>query len=170
MILTALTKEDAEQARQWRNKSLQTLRTPFLLTQEMQEEFYLRHICARDSRERFWAAKDGGKLAAMVGFVRIEWENHLAEISNICSPAYFNKRMETVELQLYEGFMNLGFSNIYFECYHCDPAITFWQEVVKKYDAYTATLKHRKLWQGKYWDTLYFNINHAQFGQLHGLG
>ena len=162
MKLTALTKEDAEQARQWRNEQLQTLRTPFLLTKEMQEDFYLKHICARDSRERFFAVRED-RLVAMVGFVKIEWENHLAEISNICAPGLNYKRMQTVELQLHEGFMNLGLQNIYFECYHCDPSLQFWQEVVERYGAYTTVLKNRKYWGGKYWDSLYFNIRKEDF-------
>ena len=40
MKLRAITKEEIEIVRQWRNEDLSYLRTPFLLTQEMQEEFY----------------------------------------------------------------------------------------------------------------------------------
>ncbi len=163
MHLTALTKENAEQARHWRNERQESLRTPFLLTKEMQEDYYLTHICSRDSRERFWAVNDGKDFIAMVGFVRIEWENHLAEISNICHPAKQHKRMETVDLLLCEGFQNLGFRNIYFEVYHCDPSLEFWQEVIKKYRAYTAEMANRKYWGGSYWHSTYFNITRDNY-------
>ncbi len=159
----ALNLQDVEQVRRWRNERLETLRTPFLLTKEMQEEYYLEHVCNRDCRERFWAIRDKGQLIAQVGFVRIEWENHLAEISNMCNPGQLHRRMETVKMQLAEGFENMGFSNIYFEAYYCDPALNFWQEVATSFNADTAILKNRKFWAGRYWDSFYFNISAGQY-------
>ncbi len=161
--IDALMMSDCELVRRWRNQKLETLRTPFLLTKEMQEKYYQEHVCNRDSRERFWAVREGGVLIAQVGFVRIEWENHLAEISNLCNPAYTEYRMESVKLQLAEGFQNMGFSNIYFESYYCDPALDFWQEVATSFNADTAILKNRKFWAGRYWDSFYFNITVRQY-------
>ncbi len=170
MELDALTLHDVEEARRWRNKMLYSLRTPYRLTQQMQQKYYEEHVCNRDSRERFMAVREKSILVAMVGFVKIEWENHLAELSNICNPAYNHRRMETIDLLLQEGFLNMGFSNLYFECYHCDPGINFWQEVVNRYHADTATLKSRKFWGGCYWNSLYLNIHKSHFPATDGRG
>lgn len=54
MKLKCLTLSNLEQVRQWRNKQLESLRTPFLLTKEHQEKFYHDVICNRQANARFW--------------------------------------------------------------------------------------------------------------------
>ena len=54
MTLKPLTLENLETARLWRNELMAAWRTPYMLTQEMQEDFYLNTICNRDSKLRYW--------------------------------------------------------------------------------------------------------------------
>ena len=45
MILDCLTIKDIEKIRTWRNIQIESLRTPFFLTQEMQKKFYDDQVC-----------------------------------------------------------------------------------------------------------------------------
>jgi hypothetical protein len=54
MKLDALKKKDLEKVRVWRNQFPQSLRTPYLLTKEMQEEYYNNVICNRNSNTRYF--------------------------------------------------------------------------------------------------------------------
>jgi RimJ/RimL family protein N-acetyltransferase len=159
MGLSALTKDDVEKVRHWRNNQLEALRTPFLLTEEMQAEFYDKVVCNRQANARFWALRFYG-LTGMAGLVNIEWENRIAEISLILDPSQTHRGYGTqaVDLVLSEGFNNMNLQNIYGECYLCNPAVDFWRKVIQRYNAKTTILPNRKYWQGKYWDSLYFNI------------
>ena len=191
MKLKALTLPDVEQVRQWRNDCLQALRTPFLLTAEMQENFYRDIICNRNARARYWGiweeiettstecflgegeivhfgsekAVKLFKLIGMVGMENIEWENRLAEISIILNPEYQGKGYgeKAVDLLLDQGFNYLNLENIWGECYKCNPALSFWRKICGKYIGYTTILPKRKYWEGTYHDSLYFNINKSNF-------
>lgn len=163
MILKALTLDDAEAARQWRNEFRQSLRTPFLLTEKMQQDFYLG--LNGNARMRYFAICES-KTIGMGGLVGIEWENRLAEISLILAPEERGKGYgkKAVELILHEGFNNMNLANIYGECYMCNPAVDFWAKICSRYNAYTTYLPQRKFWNGKYHDSLYFNIGGDKFG------
>ncbi|MDD5220903.1 MAG: GNAT family N-acetyltransferase, partial [Candidatus Bipolaricaulis sp.] len=121
MKLKELSLQDCEQARIWRNECLESLRTPFPLTKEMQEQFYKDVVCNRGSHARYWGIwetekatlkipLEGGYLGTpvdsstllpesydahifigMVGLENIEWENRRAEISIIINPEYKGK-------------------------------------------------------------------------------
>ncbi len=164
MKLKALTLEDAQRAREWRNDTRVSLRTPFLLTEKMQEDFYFN--LSRDARMRYWAIEGEAVTVGAGGLVGIEWENRIAEISLILDPSKRGKGygMEAVDLILHEGFCNMNLANIYGECYECNPAAKFWAKVCRKYEAYTTALPQRKYWNGKYYDSLYFNIGGDKFG------
>ncbi len=184
MKLKALSLADLERVRHWRNESLVALRTPFLLTQEQQEQFYREVICSRQANARYWGivkSSDTGygsfqdsqwepvlnyKLIGMCGLENIQWENRLAEISIILNPNYRGKGCgeKAVDLLLDQGFNYLNLENIWGECYECNKAISFWKKVAAKYNAETVTLPNRKYWQGKYYDSLYFNISKSDFG------
>lgn len=155
------TLEDVEEVRIWRNNILYSLRTPFMLSKEMQQDYYKNVICNRVSNSRFWSAKKDNILIVFIGLVNIERENSLGEISIIINPNYRQKGYgkQAIRLLLHEGFMNMNLTNIYGECYECNPAINFWQQICKEYNAYTTILPQRKYWNGEYWDSLYFNIN-----------
>ena len=136
----------------WRNEVPEILRTPYPLTQEMQEEFYHKVVCSRNTSSRWWSVYDD-KLIGFAGLVNIEWENSLAEISLIMSPW-----QDAVGLILDEGFGNLGLATIYGECYECSPTLDFWRGMVKKYNGYQTILPRRKRWEGRLWDSLYFSF------------
>lgn len=152
----------------WRNKTPESLRTPYLTTIKQQEDFYNNVVCNPNSKLKYWAIlKDNGVFVGCCG-LEIQWENRLAEISLMIAPEYQKKNlgMEAVDLLLSYGFENLNLDNIFGECYDCNPdGIAFWQKVIEKYGAITAFLPSRKYWSGRYWNSLYFNINHTLGGQ-----
>jgi RimJ/RimL family protein N-acetyltransferase len=185
MKLKELSLPDCEQVRQWRNKNMAMLRTPFMLTEEMQEDFYHNVVSNRNSNARYWGVWEDGKiktthyfdntpafntesdgiiLIGMVGLENISWENRNAEISIILNPDYQHKGYGTqaVDLLLDQGFNYLNLENIYAECYECNPALGFWHKMTNKYaDKYNPKpvwLANRKYWQGKYYDSLYVNF------------
>lgn len=180
MKLKALSLLDCEQVRQWRNETLVSLRTPFLLTREMQERFYSEAICNRQADARYWGIfieQDTGYadsklesitqdiLIGMCGLENISWENRNAEISIILNPEYHGKGYgsQAVNLLLDQGFNYLNLENIFGECYSCNPAVEFWKKISQKYNAKCCYLPNRKYWNDVYYDSLYFNINKSDF-------
>ena len=164
MKLIPLTLHDAQTARHWRNGCREALRTPFLLTEKQQEEFY--NSLSGNARVRYWGIEINGEMGGMGGLTGIEWENRIAEISLIIDPVLRGKGYGTkaAELILHEGFGNMNLANIYGECYECNEAIRFWRKVCLKYGAYTTLLPFRKFWDGRYYDSLYFSIRGDTFG------
>lgn len=185
MKLVPLTISYMEQIRQWRNECLESLRTPFPLTQEMQIKFYHDVICNRNANSRYWAIvleeeTTHGKfnletskfipvrynnLIGMCGIENIEWENRIGEISLILDPKLHNKGYgkEALKLLLDKGFNFLNLDNIYGECYYCNNAIHFWLKMTGKFKGQNAVLSNKKYWEGKYWDSLYFNFNKEKY-------
>jgi RimJ/RimL family protein N-acetyltransferase len=175
MKLKELTLEDCERVRQWRNNCLESLRTPFLLTKEMQEQFYRDIICNRNARARYWGVwiEYGGEscradeFIGMIGLENIEWENRRAEISIILNPEYRGKGYgeRAVDLLLEQGFMYLNMENIWGECYENNPAIDFWMKITNKYNSgrIPQWLDCTKYYAGKYWDSLWFNIERTEW-------
>ncbi|MEN8907916.1 MAG: GNAT family protein [Clostridiales bacterium] len=170
MKLDCLTLRDVEKVRIWRNNNIESLRTPFFLTEEMQKEFYENKICNRNSNCRFWAVRgpSGIDFFGMVGLVNIEWENRLGEISIIIAPNQRGKGKGTnsIELLLDAGFNQLNLTNIYGECYTLNENyIKFWDRICGMYNATKVTLPGRKYWDGNYYNSLYFNINKYECDQ-----
>lgn len=169
MEFRELTMADCEQIRQWRNQCLYALRTPFSLTKEMQEEFYKNTICNRNSRARFWGVWIKDKVSAtfigMVGLENIEWENSCAEISIILNPDIRGRGfgMKTIDMLLDKGFNQLGFKTIYGECYQCNDFLKFWEKVINKYKGSISYLPNRKLWDGVYYNSVYFSIDKEEY-------
>ena len=62
MILDALTREDVQKVREWRNADLTPWRTTYLLTAGMQEDFYRKYVDSRNSPHRYLAIKDEDKF------------------------------------------------------------------------------------------------------------
>ncbi len=162
LYLTAPAKEDVEAVRLWRNQAMEVLRTPFMLTQEMQEDFYANVICNRHTSARYWSVvlEKDGTVVGLTGLVGIEWENRLAEISLMIDPEQRENGYgeEALAQLLRKGFHELNLENIYGECYLCNPATIFWKKMIKKYGALTTELPRRKFWHGRYWNSLYFNF------------
>lgn len=168
--LTVMTDDRADEVRVWRNELRGVLRTPFLLTAEMQEDFYNNVICNRHSNNRFYAAMKDGEFIGMAGLINIEWENGLAEISIILNPDQRGKGngQAVIEELLRTGFNELRLENIYGECYCCNPCLNFWLRTIKKYDEYQVILPCRKYLDNKYYDSIYFNFNKNKFNYVYG--
>lgn len=163
MKLGIVTKDNAELVRQWRNLDIDAYRTPYPLTQEMQEEFYYKTICNRDSKDRFWAVLDGNNddcFIGMVGLVNIALENRCAELSIVIDPEMRgkDKGKQAVDLLLQEGFERLNLDNIYGECYTCSASIDFWLNICKEKMVDFVELPRRKYIDGKYHNSIYFNF------------
>lgn len=181
VVLGDLNMQQCEVVRQWRNKLEGVLRTPFFLTDKMQQDFYNNVVSNRNSNNRFFGvyvsesldsslaintktmqARRVNEFIGMVGLINIEWENGLAEISMIINPQLHNKGIgsKAFGLLLAKGFSEMNLSNIYGEVYECNSAVNFWVKQIKKYKTYTTKLPCRKYFNGKYYDSLYFNFKH----------
>lgn len=171
-----LSLEDMEQIRLWRNEVPETLRTPFVLTAEQQQQYYKDVICDRRSTTRYWAfisPRPGStpafnayssELIGYGGLENIQWENRLAEISILIAPEYRGKGYgrDAVAEILRRGFCELNLENIFGECYICSTAVKFWTLLAAQFKAETATLPARKFWAGKYYDSLYFTFSRKE--------
>jgi len=94
MKLEPLTLEQCQQVRIWRNAEMECWRTPFMLTKEMQGDFYQKRCCDRNSPHRYWAivrtimdeikgvVPETGFIG-MGGITYIQWENRIGEITLI---------------------------------------------------------------------------------------
>jgi len=160
MTIRALQIEDMEPIRQWRNQCLATLRTPFPLTKEQQEDWYRSEVCNRASRTRFWAIEDEEGLIGYGGIEGIQWENSIGEISLLINPELHGKGygMQAVKLILGEAFGNLGLKTVYGECYMNNPAVKFWQKITETVGGEVTHLPRRKLWAGEYHGSMVFTI------------
>ena len=167
MILDVLTLEDVEQVRLWRNQLLETLRTPHLLSKEMQAKFYYR--LANESRLRYWAIREEKRdytFTGMGGLTDISPENRNAEITLTIDPDLVGKGYgeEAVELLYDQAFNYMNLENVYGEVYWCnEKGVNFWDKIVEKYCGRRVILPNRKYWKGQYYDSDYFNITREGF-------
>jgi len=170
MTLRALTLENMEEVRQWRNDLPETLRTPYLLTKEMQEQYYRDVICDRRGTTRYWAFwdcfvdDDDTFIENFVGYGGIEnivWEYGLGEVSILIGPGHRRKKHGTVALSmvLEQAFNTLGLKVVTAECYECNPAIEFWQAMARAYAAKVERLSWRKYWQGEYYGSIFVHFH-----------
>jgi RimJ/RimL family protein N-acetyltransferase len=177
MELTVLTKQDCEQVRQWRNENLSIWRTPYLLTESMQSDWYDNDVNNRDSKNRWWGVRDIfqiergtsafgiNKFIGMVGLVGISLENRIAEFTIIINPTLSKRGYGTKALLrlLDKGFNEINLENIYSEAYTCNPNIEFWNKILERTGAYKTYLPDRKYWQSSYYQSLYFNFTKKDF-------
>lgn len=188
IFLNCLKKEHCEIVRIWRNENIETLRTSFFLTKEMQEDFYNNIICNRNSNHRYFGiyeyngiSREGlliapeememfanDKLVGMCGITNIEWENGLGEISLIINPEETRQGYgkQSVLILLNKAFNEMRLSNIYGEVYECNKNIGFWKKIIKLLNAYKTILPQRKFYNGKFYDSLYFNIDCNNYKKL----
>lgn len=186
MKLKALSLPDLEQVRLWRNEQVSCLRTPFLLTEEQQEQFYRDVVCNRQANARFWGIwaskkvtlpmqKPMGDIEAeeeifigMCGLENIRWENRLAEISLLLDPQYPMEKYseEALRLLLEQGFLNMNLRNIFTEVYECNPNIDVWLAIFQGYlraNCIVPVLPNRKYWNGQYYNSVYLNFLKEDF-------
>jgi RimJ/RimL family protein N-acetyltransferase len=176
MELKVLTKEELEQVRQWRNRNLEIWRTPFLLTKEMQENFYDSVINNRNATSRYWGVHlelseiTDSQFIGMVGLTDISLENRIAELSmqlNVDVGKQGHGTQALIKL-LDKGFDELNLENIYGEAYTCSPIIDFWYKTLKKFDIEYVFLRARKYWNGEYHSSIYFNFSKEDFKNMRG--
>jgi RimJ/RimL family protein N-acetyltransferase len=174
MILEPLTREDAEQIRIWRNdpRVRSTLRTPYMLTKEQQQDWYDKEIANRESHTRYWALVEYDNVAVpgtiawnkrvLMGYGGIEnisWENRIGELSVLIDPDKWHQGLgtEAVGLFLDQAFNYLNLIAVHGECYFC-AAVKFWQKMVKKHQGTSAYLPCRKYWNGNYYGSYCFTF------------
>ena len=160
MKLGIVTKQQAEQVRIWRNLDIDAYRTSFPLTQEMQEDFYYKVICNRDSKSRFWAVIVNDCFIGMVGLENIELENRRAEISIVIDPEVRGKGYgkKAIDLLLKEGFERMNLDNIWGESYTCNPSLPFWVDICHDKGIPITELQRTKYVNGVYYNSIYFNF------------
>ena len=175
MKLQPLDRLDMEQIREWRNEVQNTLRTPYMLTQEMQREYYDNVICNRGSTTRYWAFVEPvlyeasgeewpeHELMGYGGLESIEWENSRGEISLLINPDKRHEGLgrEAVAMILEQAFSYLNLNSVHGECYASGP-VPFWQKIVAEYDAFHTWLPATKFWQGKYHQSYYFTFERGE--------
>jgi len=166
--LTIPSQDDVEQVRIWRNAEPQFLRTPYLLTAEMQEKFYYNVICKRDSHHRYYSlierdAEGQEQLFGFGGLTSIEWENSRGEISLIMRPEVRGKGYGAMAVDhlLIEAFLTLNLHTVDGEVYDCGNR-AFWEKVVMAYGGYMTDLVGRKYWDGRYWGSMWFAITRRE--------
>lgn len=183
MTIAPLTANDMETIRGWRNEAMETLRTPFMLTKEMQADYYRDVICNRDSRTRYWAFVKVNPafgeyefepyhyLIGYGGLENIEWENSRAEISLLIGPDYRRKGYgsQAVDIILDQAFNYLNLHSVHGECYCC-ANVKFWESILSDEsissciggrgicESHKTYLLHTKLYNGKYHDSLHFTF------------
>ena len=156
-----LSSEDAEQIRIWRNQSLKALRTPYPLTKEQQEDWYIGTVCDRGANSRWFGLWSLNELVGYTGIENISWENRIGEISLLIGPDYQKQGFgrDAVDLILTYAFDELNLNCVFGECYDSNEnAIKFWRKITEQRDGYTTALPCRKYTNGKYASSLYFSI------------
>jgi RimJ/RimL family protein N-acetyltransferase len=159
-MLRVLSIEDMEPIRQWRNQCLSTLRTPFPLTKEQQEQWYRDEICNRASRSRFWGVTgEEHLLVGYGGIENIQWENRIGEISLLINPAEQGRKYGTRAARaiIDQAFNQLNLDTVYAECYQNNPAVRFWDNVFAT--GYRTMLPNRKYSDGDYVNSIYYSLS-----------
>jgi len=147
-----------------------------MLTEEMQEAFFDNVINDRDSKHRYFAIIEEGKIPradyktgkgykfpdtfiGMGGLTNIEWENGCAEISLIINPEYRGKGYgrKAVDLLLDEAFKSMRLYSVYGEVYDCGNR-DFWYKIVEERSGYITNLVDRKMYNGKIYDSMWFSV------------
>lgn len=177
MKLDTLTRGQCQLVREWRNAEPQFLRTPYMITEKMQDDFFDNVINDRDSKHRYFAIIEDVKetiqtsdthfeermntFIGMGGLTNIEWENGTAEISLIINPDYRRqgKGAKAVDLMLIQAFNIMRLLSVYGEVYRCGN-VAFWESIVKEYepDSYRTDLPNRKYFNGVMFPSVWFSI------------
>lgn len=166
LTLQAPTLKDCRIVRLWRNDCLETLRTPYPLTEEQQEEFYRNVICNRSSNHRYWSIYENDFLVGFGGLTYIEMENRQAEISLIINPELRGKGYgeKAVPLILDQAFNYLNLELVYGECYFSNErGVDFWKEYIKRHNGMYTVIRKGKYWNGQHYGTMYFDIDKQEY-------
>lgn len=162
MILDVLTREDAEQIRKWRNQELDSLRTPYPLTEDQQLDWYESVVNNRNANARWWAVYDG-TLLGYAGIQHIDWINSHGEISLLIAPQQQGKGYgrEAAAMVLKEAFHKLNLNMVWGESY--PKSARFWEWVSVRWRGKHVMLPDRLFQNGQYHWTMYFSITRGEF-------
>lgn len=187
--LDVLSIHDVERIRKARNKVAKNgvYRTPFLLTNEMQRDFYNNVINNRSSNNRYFSLKVDeiepetkeetkettkcyvfNETIGIVGLTNIEWENGISEIALTLIDNWTGKGLgrKAVILILEKAFKELRLKNVYGECYQCNPSLVFWVKMREEFGTYHTLLFQKKFFNGGYYDSYYFNFSDFRFNEI----
>ena len=185
MILKALTLSDLLTARLWRNQLMAAWRTPYMLTEKMQQEFYENVISDRRANLRYWGfhvdkpvrreiaihnnlVEYGDTFVGYGGIENICWEARTGEISILIDPDLRGNGYGEAALRLIldQAFNVLNLDVVHAECYLCNDSIKWWRRMGAKYDAEVCALPHRKYWGGKRWGAEFFYFERGKCKNL----
>lgn len=179
----ALTEADCEQIRKWRNEDISAARTPFILTDLMQKNFYRDEVSNRDSKHRYWAVcSDDLKskhshyvyiaefprepirfktLLGIAGLTNIEWENGRAEVALMIGTNYRGQGYGKQAFCLLRewAFDRMRLQTIYANVYACNPDAPFWERLDEDFHV---SIPCGKWWNGRFWDTMYYQWHNEQ--------
>ncbi len=172
MKMVPLTYDTCEETRKWRNDDMQSLRTPFMNTLEMQEDFYEDIVCDPASPHRYFGfiyeTVSPIVYLGMGGITNIQWENRIGEISLIISPEHrrIGWGKEAAYMLYAYAFDTLNLYTVYGEVYRTNSlAENFWLNLFPAEYFTRAYLPNRKYWDGKYWQSVYFSISQPEYKQ-----
>lgn len=162
MTLRPLTHGDLQRVRNWRNATRESLRTPHLLTEAMQERFAAEVVDNPASPHRYFAIVRGPtRMVGIGGLTYISWIDGIAEISLLIAPALAGKGLgaAAVHCLLEEAFDRMRLVTVVGEVYRCNSEGTkFWKKVIAAHGGEWTTLPRRKLWAGQLWSSIYFTL------------
>jgi len=163
MILKPLSREDILRVLEWRHLIPETLRTPFMLNENQQLDYYEKVLSNRCSSTKYLGFWINTKFIGSGGIENIINEYRIGELSLIVNPDFRGKGYgrKCVRLIIDQAFNYLNLENIWLECYKC-ANYQFWEKILNElkdeYNIYTTWLPNRKYFAGKYYDSLYGNI------------
>ena len=165
ITLKPLTAENMEDVRIWRNEAMETLRTPFELTEEQQHQYYRDVICNRESHTRYWGLwLDDVVFVGYGGIENIQWENGIGEISLLVSPHRRGQGIggKAVEMFLDRAFNHIGLECVWGEVYDCGHR-SFWERQCEKYRSQKVDVPYRKFYNGRHYGSMMFFFNQKGF-------
>jgi len=194
MTLKPLSAADMETVRHWRHAVPETLRTSYMLTEEMQRDYYERVICNRDSTTRYWGlwvsrtwaemeayTKERGIMFvhspeapkthppdAFIGYggiENIEWENGTGEISLLIAPDERGKGYGRLAVRL---FLDQAFNVLNLHTVHGEcyqcGPYLFWEKMREEWGGTS-----HQIWLPcrKYWKGRYYDSLYFTFWGPH---
>lgn len=173
--LSMMCENDAQHIREWRNVSIQNARTPFLLTYEMQRDWYREVVCNRDSVHRYWSVmhdcgdgvsgKPAWHLSGVAGLTDIDGRVRTAEVALMVAPELRGRGIggDAFALLLDQAFGVQNLETVFGECYLCNESLGFWKRQVEKWRGHEVYLPKRQYWDGRYWDSYWFCIDRSEW-------
>lgn len=160
MKLRAIEKKDLEIIRHERNEDISFLRTPYFITEDMQDAWYHSIVSNRNYNGRFYAFLDASDKCVGYGAINpIQWENRIGEIGLMIFSGQRKKGLGELAVKelLNTAFNKLNLHTVYGEYYECGNTV-FWKKILRDVIHFETKLPKRKFWDGQYYDSVYFSI------------